>query len=79
MRKQRQHCAGCESRALGDFSADPTRGAEVYDAVQAGLEDFIRARATQAAVLRSEAPRPKTYMTAEERAAHLRGLAANTE
>ena len=39
---------------LSKFSKDPTCGAELYDTVHAGLEEFIRSRATQAAILRLE-------------------------
>ena len=51
--------------SLSEFLKDPTHGAELYDTVQAGLEEFIRSRATQAAILRSEEGQrqPKVYDT----------------
>ena len=53
--------------SLNEFSADPTHGAAVYESVQAGLEEFIKARTTQAAVLRSGgATKSRVYNMEEE-------------
>ena len=53
-------------KSLDDFSVDPTRGAEVYDAAQLALENFVKTRATQAAVLRSEDKKPRNPLLSEE-------------